>query len=121
MIDKMEVGGRIKRIMKQAQMNQVDLAAYLGISQPAVSQYLQGRIAPAEVLLNIARLGNTTTEWILTGNPATSSPSRVKEAQADYQAHPLFLAWSRLPSAIQRDLLALIRHLAEKQGAGSRE
>jgi len=114
LIDKMEVGGRIKRIMKQAQMNQVDLAAYLGISQPAVSQYLQGRIAPAEVLLNIARLGNTTTEWILTGNPATSSPSRVKETQADYQAHPLWMAWNRLPSTIQRDLLALMRHLAEK-------
>jgi len=114
LIDKMEVASRIKRVMKQAQMTQVDLAAYLGISQPAVSQYLQGRIAPAEVLLNIARLGNTTTEWLLTGKTPNISTDSVREAPPSYQSHPLFSVWNRLPAAIQRDLLILMHHLAKR-------
>ena len=37
------------------------------ISQPAISKYLKERIPPADILLKLAQIGNTTIEWILTG------------------------------------------------------
>jgi transcriptional regulator with XRE-family HTH domain len=62
-----EITGRIDSIRRQIGMNQEQLAAALGISQPAVSKYLKNRIPPGDILLKLAGLSNTTIEWILTG------------------------------------------------------
>jgi len=62
-----EITARIDSIRRQKNMNQEQLAAALGISQPAVSKYLKDRIPPGDILLKLARLSNTTIEWILTG------------------------------------------------------
>ena len=62
-----EITARIDSIRRQKNMKQEQLAAALGISQPAVSKYLKDRIPPGDILLKLARLSNTTIEWILTG------------------------------------------------------
>ncbi|NIR67157.1 MAG: hypothetical protein GWN00_34490 [Aliifodinibius sp.] len=91
------------------------MAGLLDISQPAVSTYLQGRIPPPEVLLKIAELGSTTVEWILTGRDASAqSPHRVRERQPVYGNESVLVSlWKKLPEKIQRDVLNLLRHLAE--------
>ncbi len=67
-IDKMPlICERINRIRKNRGMSQKQFAVALDISQSGVSKYLKQRIPPAEILFKIATLGQTTMEYILTG------------------------------------------------------
>jgi len=99
-------------LMKQMQLTQQALAEQLNISQPAVSQYLQGRIPPPEVLLRLSRLSGRSLEWILTGDAVTAA-LQVNAPPAGYgQAAVLMALWSELPAEIRRSLLALMRQIA---------
>lgn len=111
-----KIARRIQQIMASAGITQKGLADYLGISQPAVSLYLRGRVPPAEVLLQIAKLGNTTVEWLLTGeNAPESSALQVGEPREAYGNQVVLLKlWGKLPEALQRDLLTLMRHMTER-------
>ncbi len=61
------VAHRINLIRKKQKLTQQQLAEVLSVSQPAVSRYLRDRIPPPGVLVELARLGKTTIEWILVG------------------------------------------------------
>ncbi|OGB68944.1 MAG: hypothetical protein A2Y94_02845 [Caldithrix sp. RBG_13_44_9] len=103
---------RIREIMRKKNMTQQQLSTLLGISQPAVSLYLQGRMPPADVLYQIAQLDNTNVEWLLTGQEMGTPV--VKEKTAVYgDQYVLLKLWDRLPSSIQKDLLNLMRHVLE--------
>jgi len=122
-VDKSSVGSRIAMIMKKAGITQRQLADSLGISQPAVSLYLQGRLPPPDVLLKIARLGNTTMEWLLTGEGSPPSPATgVGEPTPSYFPHARLLTlWSALPPAIREDLLRLMQHLLDNVDTAPRK
>ena len=62
-----DVSTRIDTIRRNLGLSQGQFANALQISQPAVSKYLRERIPPAEILLRVAHLGNTTIEWLLCG------------------------------------------------------
>lgn len=110
------LAGRIEEIMQQKGMTQSQLAALLGISQPAVSGYLQGRMPPSDILFKIARIGGTTVEWLMEGGPRDAPAAQVREPTAPYgQTAVLIELWARLPEAVQQSLLVLIRHLGEKR------
>jgi len=117
LVNKKEISQRIQQIMRQMGITQQELADLLGISQPAISLYLKGRVPPAEVLLQLARLGETTVEWLLTGNKdGGENPFAVKEERPVYgNQTALLILWKQLPENIQRDLLALMRHLVGKE------
>lgn len=103
---------RIREIMRKKNMTQQQLSTLLGISQPAVSLYLQGRMPPADVLYQIAQLDNTSVEWLITGQEMEKS--LVKEKAPVYgDQYVLLKLWDRLPSPIQKDLLNLMRHVLE--------
>lgn len=115
-MEKQTVADRIISIMRHVQFTQKELAEYLGISQPAVSFYLQGRKPPADIIFQISRLGNTTVEWLLTGEESTPSGSFVREPQPIYgNKHALLKLWDQIPRKIQRDVLILLRHIVENQ------
>jgi len=108
-----QVAERITQIMKWSEITQKVLADYLNISQPAVSLYLQGRMPPADVLLKIAKLGDTTVEWILTGE---STPSKrtvhVKEEKIAYGSEVvLYELWRQLPGNIRQAFLNLLKQV----------
>lgn len=78
---------RVDFIRRQKNLNQEQLALKLNISQPAVSKYLKDRIPPADILLKLANLGETTVEWILTGQKRhfyAEESMRVKEKESPY-------------------------------------
>ena len=109
------VSDRIREVMKQLNMTQNDLAESLGISQPAVSLYLQGRIPPADILYKIAQIGYTSIEWMLTGQDIQKGYS-VQEKKPLYGNQQTLLSlWKELPTNIQKDILTLIKHLTEKK------
>ena len=84
-----EISNRINFIRRQNNLTQEQLAEELGISQPAVSKYLKERIPPADVLYNLAKLGKTTIEWILSGEKRyfyEEGSGRVKDSEEAYSA-----------------------------------
>ena len=66
-IDKQAMGQRIKQIRLQAGMRQWELARLLGTTQSAVHKYEHGVVPEPRRLLELARIGNTSVEWVLTG------------------------------------------------------
>ncbi len=105
--------GRIRQIMEHLGLTQRDFSDAIGVSQPAVSLYLKGRMPPADVLYRIARLGRTTMEWLLTGNDDNIGTA-VTEKKADYGVESMLLErWRQLTPQLQKDILNLLKHLVD--------
>lgn len=106
--------------MKRAGITQKGLADYLNISQPAVSLYLQGRLPPADVLFKIAKLGNTTVEWILTGETTPSQRAiQVKEERIAYGSEiVLYELWQQVPENIRQAFLSLMKQVVAHSKKG---
>lgn len=62
------LGKRIEEKMKKQQLNQKDLAAMVGVTESALSRYINGERSPKlDVLANIATALNTTIDYLITG------------------------------------------------------
>jgi transcriptional regulator with XRE-family HTH domain len=66
-LNKKEIGKRIKRLRKEKGLKQWQMADMLGATQPAIHKYENGILPEVKRLLELARVGNTSMEWILTG------------------------------------------------------
>ena len=66
-LDKRVIGERIKRLRKSKGLRQWQMAQLLDATQPAVHKYENGILPEVKRLLQLARIGNTSIEWILTG------------------------------------------------------
>ena len=103
-----EVNGRISLLMQKMGTNQKELAELLGVTQPAVSKYLNGRVPPPEVLLKLARATDTTIEWILSGKNLAAA-GRVAEPSAGYSGMTsMDNKVARLPLLLQKRVIALL-------------
>ncbi len=57
---------RIKDLREDHDMSQQEVADYLGMKQPQYSRYERGlRDVPTDVLIKLARLYKTTTDYLL--------------------------------------------------------
>lgn len=119
MLNISEIGQRIDLIRRQKGWTQEQLASALTLSQPAVSKYLKTRIPPAETLLRLAQIGNTTVEWILTGQKSyfyQDNPPQVSELQESYDADiQLSRKIAALPAEIRQAIMTIIDHM-QNQG-----
>lgn len=66
-LDKAGMGQRIRQIRLGAKLRQWELAKILGTTQSAVHKYEHGVIPEPRRLVEIARVGGTSLEWVLTG------------------------------------------------------
>jgi transcriptional regulator with XRE-family HTH domain len=66
-LNKARIGQRIKHLRKGKGLRQWQMAELLGATQPAVHKYENGILPEVKRLMEIARIGNTSVEWILTG------------------------------------------------------
>ncbi len=111
-----QIARRIAHIMHCLGWTQEELAAALGVTQPAVSQYLKGRIPPAPILYRLARLGQTSMEWILTGHAASDAGAAVHEDRSGYGREVALLAlYRQLPASLQTALLNFLRQLVRQR------
>jgi transcriptional regulator with XRE-family HTH domain len=111
-LDGASIARRLQRMMRAMNVNQKELARQLNITQPAVSKYLQGRIPPADVLLQLAGMSHVSIEWILTGR-SMANGTRVSEPVANYRAvSRLHEKIDQLPPQIRSDLEKLVDSLA---------
>jgi transcriptional regulator with XRE-family HTH domain len=66
-LDKAAMGVRIRQIRHAAGLRQWELARILGTTQSAVHKYERGVVPEPRRLIELARAGDTSVEWILTG------------------------------------------------------
>jgi len=66
-LDKGAMGGRIRQIRLGASLRQWELAKLLGTTQSAVHKYEHGVVPEPRRLVELARIGGTSVEWVLTG------------------------------------------------------
>ena len=66
-LDKAALGQRIREIRLAVGLRQWELARLLGTSQSAVHKYEHGVIPEPRRLVELARVGKTSIEWVLTG------------------------------------------------------
>lgn len=66
-IDKRALGRRIREVRREAGLRQWELAGLLGTTQSAIHKYEHGVVPEPRRLLEIARVGRTSIEWLLTG------------------------------------------------------
>lgn len=67
-LDKEAMGGRVRQIRLAAKLRQWELAQKLGTTQSAIHKYERGVVPEPRRLLELARIGETSLEWILTGH-----------------------------------------------------
>jgi transcriptional regulator with XRE-family HTH domain len=66
-LDKVAMGRRIRQIRVGAGLRQWELARLLGTTQSAVHKYEHGVVPEPRRLIELARVGRTSIEWVLTG------------------------------------------------------
>ena len=67
-LNKAEMGQRIRQIRLRAELRQWELAKLLGTTQSAVHKYEHGVVPEPRRLVELARIGGTSIEWVLTGS-----------------------------------------------------
>src|SRR5208337_1944419 len=83
-------GDRLRKAMEMASITQSKLAALVGTTQSAVSQWLSGKKDPAaENLIDIARHLKIERRWLVEGIP----PMRVDNAEADRDEYRRHAIW----------------------------
>ncbi len=83
-------GDRLRKAMEMASITQSKLAAMVGTTQSAVSQWLSGKKDPAaENLIDIARQLKIERRWLVEGIP----PMRVDNAEADRDEYRRHAIW----------------------------
>jgi transcriptional regulator with XRE-family HTH domain len=66
-LDKTAMGQRIRQIRMRQGLRQWELARLLGTTQSAVHKYEHGVVPEPRRLVELARIGGTSIEWVLTG------------------------------------------------------
>ena len=111
--DQNQISQRISWIMQKHKINQNQLALKLQVTQPAVSKYLQGRVPPPIVLLRLAKLANTTIEWLLTGKEDHLIGKVTEKAGEYYTPSTIQFKFQSLPFDVQLKLDDLITTFAQ--------
>ncbi len=75
------LGQRISILRRHAGLSQAALARQLHCSPSAVGMYEQGRREPSlEAVVQLSRVFRVSTDFLLTGQPATASDQQLLEA-----------------------------------------
>ncbi len=114
MKEQLQFGKQLKKLMTQKGWTQQQLATLLGVSQPAISQYLKGRIPQSDVLLRLSLISGKSMEYLLTGKTAGKEAPRVAESKGVYGDEGRLLElWRQLPEPVRPALLQFLQKLVE--------
>ena len=67
-LDKAAMGKRVRQIRLAAGLRQWELGQMLGTTQSAIHKYEHGVVPEPRRLIELARIGGTSIEWVLTGH-----------------------------------------------------
>lgn len=115
----MKIGSRIRESREQKALSQSELARRLGVSQPTVSDWENGKTEPSvDNLRTLAVELDVWFEWIVTGRGPRDFTPGVHEAQREYRVERelpaderhLQAVYRRLPPARREALLEFLKH-----------
>ncbi len=114
MKEQLQFGKQLKKLMTQKGWTQQQLATLLGVSQPAISQYLKGRIPQSDVLLRLSLISGKSMEYLLTGKTSGREVPRVAEGKEGYGDEGRLLElWRQLPEPVRSALLQFLQKVVE--------
>lgn len=75
----LEVGSRIKKLIEDKELTQKEVAEKLDITEATLSRYINGQRKPTgDTLIQLSRILETTTDYILKGEKETSNLKTLK-------------------------------------------
>jgi transcriptional regulator with XRE-family HTH domain len=108
-LDKVVIGERIKSLRKSRGLRQWQMAELLGATQPAVHKYENGILPEVKRLLELARIGHTSIEWILTGRHWENGSGEMERLKSEvYELAYQFQSFSPEERKILADALEVI-------------
>jgi len=108
-LDKVVIGERIKSLRKSKGLRQWQMAELLGATQPAVHKYENGILPEVKRLLELARIGHTSIEWILTGRHWENGSVGMERLKPEvYELAQQFQAFTPDERKILADALEII-------------
>jgi transcriptional regulator with XRE-family HTH domain len=126
-LDKAAIGQRIKSLRKSRGLRQWQMAQFLGATQPAIHKYENGILPEVKRLVELARIGSTSVEWILTGTHWENGSPEMERMDREVfelarQVHSYTPEERRAVEAALEVLHAASSHLrAQKQEGEPRE
>jgi len=112
-LDKLVIGERIKSLRKSKSLRQWQMAELLGATQPAVHKYENGILPEVKRLLELARIGHTSIEWILTGRHWENGATEMERLKPEvYELARQFSSFTPEERKILADALELINGAA---------
>ena len=114
----MKIGARIRESRERKTLSQSELARRLGVSQPAVSDWENGKTEPSvDNLRAMAVELDVWFEWIVTGRGQRDFAPEVQEARGEYRVERempdderyLQAVYRRLPPARREALLEFLK------------
>jgi len=82
-LDKQAMGRRIRQIRLGAELRQWELAKLLGTTQSAIHKYEHGVVPESRRLVEVARIGETSLEWVLTGRHWENGSEQQQRVSSD--------------------------------------
>ncbi len=83
-IDTSLVGKRLQMLIDEKKITQTNLSKETGISQNAISNYINGnRIPDAKALIKLCKFFSTSIDWLLTGKEATTTNSDILDEYSE--------------------------------------
>lgn len=115
----MKIGHRIRESRERKALSQAELARRLGVSQPTVSDWENGKTEPSvDNLRTLAIELDVWFEWLVTGRGPRDFALEAQESQREYRVERelppdeqhLQDVYRRLPPARREALLEFLKH-----------
>jgi transcriptional regulator with XRE-family HTH domain len=121
LLDKSIIGARIKSLRKAKGLRQWQMAELLDATQPAVHKYENGILPEVKRLLELARIGNTSIEWILTGRHWENGSEEINRLDGEiydlaYQIRSLTPEDRKILSDVLELIKSAVAAVREKSG-----
>lgn len=121
-LDKQAMGARIRQLRLAAGLRQWELARFLGTTQSAVHKYEHGVVPEPRRLVELARVGGTSVEWVLTGHHWENGSDEQERIAPDLlETACLFRRLSQDGRETLDEALRIIREAVRALGNGSEE
>ena len=114
---------KIKNLREESRLKQRQVADYLGISQQAYSYYeLDKRELPARHVVNLAKLYNVSTDYILGMEPERAGSYDLNATFVqDVQLKDVLISLRKLKKTSKKDLMKYLSYLSSTESNGISE
>lgn len=114
-VDKTNKGLRIKRLREEKKLSQAELAKLLNTKRQTISKYENGIVTniPSDRIEEIARILDTTPEYILGWEPSEDGQPAVDDGLSDSTRELIEFVRANIPEEKAALALRLMKSIAE--------